>query len=242
MYIIDRLKNIAGMSEPDSSDFILSSFFLNPENLKTEKITLSDVQKLTFISISTINRFCRDCGADSLKNFVEDLRTEFEDERLILQKRCESHRLPTSMVKETEQAAELILKSERIFFYGNPSDINCMSGLQNACILERKQAVILNGWSIERTRRLLRNITEKDCLLLVDTSYSLPMLKLRMDLQEEVIRYHEMTSLPCAKIFIGRKSSEKSDVFMKIGISNESDPGLTLYTLSACLQKRIFDL
>ena len=73
MYIIDRLIDLLSKSDPDSSDYILASCFLDRSTFINEKVTLAEIEKKTFISKSSTNRFVRACGASTLKSFCASL-------------------------------------------------------------------------------------------------------------------------------------------------------------------------
>lgn len=242
MYLIERMKTLISVTDPDSSDFILASFFLDPAVLNTEKITLNEIESKTFVSMSTINRFCKDCGAANLKSFASALRSEYEELTLYMEQRRGTPSLPAAMKESAEKAASLIAEADRVFFYGNLNDIHQLNTLQNACVLKGILPVILSAWQLARVRKLLEEAHENDCLILIDSGYSLPMLKLRMDLEEEVIPFHELTQFGLHKIFTGRFSPEESDTFIKIPLPSEKNGISELLTLSAYLQKRILNI
>ncbi|MBR4164521.1 MAG: hypothetical protein IKR11_13440 [Solobacterium sp.] len=250
MYIIERLIHMQNTSDMDSSDYILSSYFLNRKNGFSSRTTLAEVEKSTFVSKSTINRFCKDCGSSNIKSFCTALTAEMEESRLALHrpmadyenakdyiayyKSKKVHRMINTLVKDMKDA-------ERIFLYGNAEDIRYLISSMHACMMLGKQAISLGDWSLSQIRKKFQSATPSDLFLLIDTNYTFPMLKLKMELQEEVIQYAELSVLPCKKYFLGKRTldNEEDITVFPLPPVKDNDYRVALTVLDELIRERV---
>ena len=250
MYIIERLIYMKNTSDMDSSDYILSSYFLNHNNTFSSRTTLAEVEKNTFVSKSTINRFCKDCGSSNIKSFCIALIAEMEESRLALHRPMTDYESAKDYItyyksKKTNTMMNTLVKdmkdAERIFLYGNAEDIRHLASSMRASMMMGKQIISLGDWSLSQIRKKFQSATTSDLFLLIDTYYTFPMLKLKMELQEEVIRYAELTVLPCKKYFLGKHTldNEEDITVFPLPPVKENDYRIALTVLDELIRERI---
>lgn len=243
MYIIDRLIGLLSKSDPDSSDYILASCFLDRSTFINEKVTLAEIEKKTFISKSSTNRFVRACGASTLKSFCASLRKEYEEDTISLKKEINDTSsltvLSSSARASIRNTAAAVMKAKRVFFYGPAAEIMMFSDFMHACIHLGIQPLILDDWPISQIRKKICGAEPDDILFFIETGYSLQMLEIRMALFEEVIQYSELSSFAGTKVFIGKKSAE-NDGFTVIDVPQSADRSLYLKQISQCILERMW--
>lgn len=250
MYLIDRLWLLRNFSSLNSPDYILAGYFLNAENLKTRQ-TLTSVQEETYISRSTIDRFCKELGFTNLRSFQSDLSAEFEERKLHAPKKTKSFHLDLNFEDYFNSGAirekltkiiSIIRESDRIFLYGNQRDLYSFATFSDLCAINGKPVILLNDWSMKNTMDKLALCSKNDCLMIVDTDFSLKGYEIRMGLYEGLIRYPQLAKLPCKKIFIGRQEPDEDERFTVLGLpalKNTDEYRMLLYSLDIYLRERI---
>lgn len=242
MYIIDRLTALLGKSDPDSSDYILASCFLDRSSFMNEKVTLAEIEQKTFISKSSINRFVRACGASTLKSFCASLRKEYEEDALTLKQIREEPAAVMEISRKNQtavkNAAEAARNAQRVFFYGSAVEISMFPVFIHTCLHHGIQPVILNDWPISQIRKKLAAADENDVLFFVETGYSLQMMEIRMALYEEVIQYSELSAFAGTKVFIGGASAQTAE-FSTVEVTSNADSLTFLLQIDKLLAERM---
>lgn len=203
MYIIDNLIDLHNHYPSETTQYILSEFFLLHLK-KLNRIKLNDVVKETHISSSSITRFCKSNGYEKFSSFIDllylDTRkiiNQFDND--ILNKR--NLDIQQDIKEKLICLAKDLKQSQRVILYGSPKYCSLFNQLVKYLFIHGINVIECKTWSVEEKELNFSKMSQQDTIIIVD-----PLYNIKIFLEETETSIGGITNIRQAKgkkYFIG---------------------------------------
>lgn len=221
MYIIDKLEMVLESFDENTTEYILSHYYLTHLN-HIEEITLKQISMDTKISQASVVRFSQKIGYKGIVQFISALVDEFGDlkVRFNFLKKADLIQLEDiryAFIKECHQTlssdidalSDLIHNSHRIMIYGRKSFMNSFQYLTTYCRMNDKELINSFSLSKKNQQELFETLKENDVLMIIDPFITWNTYKEMSYIHNEVI--DNIVKTPAKKVFIGQGTSREID-------------------------------
>lgn len=226
MYIIDKLEMVLESFDEDTTEYVLSHYFLQHLN-HIEEITLKQISMEAKVSQASVVRFCQKIGYKGIVQFITALEDEYGDlqARFNFFKKTDLTQLEDlkySFIKECHQVlsesidalTNMIYKSHKVMLYGRKSFMNSFQYLTSYCRMNHIDLINSFSLSKKNQQKLFESLEEDDVLIIIDPFITWNTYKEMSYMHNEVIENILNTSSRI--VFIGQGASQDIDLSITI--------------------------
>ena len=226
MYIINKLEAMSMLFGHENIDGELSTYFMVHLS-QLSHMTLQKCLKETGVSKASIHRFYSKAGFTSFKSFIRVLQresknfdqTDFDSKNY--ERRIVSYLHDDSFYnKQVSSLIRDLLKSERVYFYGNQVEIGHLVHLKKFLRKSGKQVLSLNMWSIQSAYEQIKQLDHNDIFIIVDASIRIQNLYETSINNAYLLNLNLIKDLNFKKYYIGETNTDEYMSFNNIRIPN----------------------
>ncbi|MDE6952904.1 MAG: hypothetical protein K2P09_03740 [Erysipelotrichales bacterium] len=175
MYIIDHLIDLHNHYTSETTQYILSEYFLLHLK-KLNRLKLNEVAKQTHISSSSITRFCKSNGYETFSSFIDllylDVRKVINQFDYTFMNRRKININPEIQDKLIDLVKDL-KQSQRVILYGSPKYCSLFNQLIKYLFIQGINVIECKTWSIEQREMNFDKMDNEDTIIIVDPSYNI---------------------------------------------------------------------